>query len=165
MHCALTPKLGHIPRASSSNVRSVMMANKGRNTGPERALRKALRGEGISGYRINHRIGRKRLDIAFVSSKVALFVDGCFWHRCPYCNLPMPKSHAAYWKTKFSINRSRDAETSRQLREGGWTVLRFWEHEIASSLTSCTARVARVLRTSRSSSEYTEEKSSLTHLH
>ncbi|SRR6266568_8364325 len=145
-------KLGSIPRASSSNVRKVMMANKARNTGPELALRKALRGEGIGGYRTNYRIGRNRLDISFVSSKVALFVDGCFWHRCPYCNLPIPKSHTAYWRRKFSLNRRRDAETSRQLREGGWTVLRFWEHEITSSVPSCVSRVARALRASRRTS-------------
>jgi len=140
------PKLGPIPPASSASVRKVMLANRGRDTGPEIALRRGLRKAGIGGYRIYHKIGRKRLDLSYVSSKVAILVHGCFWHSCPTCNLPVPKSHTAYWKRKFMINRRRDEETLRQLRKEGWIVLRFWEHELSSSVPRCVAKVARVLQ-------------------
>ena len=145
--CRMSPsKLGPIPSASSVNVREVMVANRGRDTGPELVLRKALREAGVGGYRVDYRIGRKRVDISYVSSKVTVLVHGCFWHNCPSCNLPIPKSHSAYWKRKFSINRLRDEETSRQLRDGGWTVVEIWEHELTASVPRCLARVVGVLR-------------------
>jgi DNA mismatch endonuclease (patch repair protein) len=140
-------KLGRIPPASNQNVRKVMQSNRGRDTGPEVALRRGLRQAGLGGYQINYRIGRKRLDISYPSHKVAVLVHGCFWHNCPSCNLPIPKSHTAYWRRKFSINKLRDEETFRQLRAEGWLVTQFWEHELTASVTRCVARVARVLKT------------------
>jgi len=140
-------KLGSIPRASSSSVRKVMIANKGRDTGPELVLRRGLREAGIGGYRVNYRIGRRRLDVSYVSRKIAVQVHGCFWHNCPVCQLPIPKSHTAYWRRKFFINRRRDEETSRQLRAEGWIVLEFWEHELKARVHRCVATVARALKT------------------
>jgi DNA mismatch endonuclease (patch repair protein) len=70
---------------------------------------------------------RRRADIAFTRRRVAVFVDGCFWHGCPR-HLSWPKNNRLWWRRKIEENRRRDRDTDRQLRDLGWTVVRFWEH-------------------------------------
>jgi DNA mismatch endonuclease (patch repair protein) len=71
---------------------------------------------------------RRRADIVFRRERIAIFVDGCFWHSCPEHGT-RPKQNAAWWADKLEQNRVRDADTTRDLTQAGWTVLRFWEHE------------------------------------
>ncbi|MFE6783805.1 very short patch repair endonuclease [Streptomyces sp. NPDC057680] len=116
--------------ASSVAVRTVMRANKGRDTKPELTLRSALHRRGLR-YRVGIRPLpelRRTADVVFPKAKVAVFVDGCFWHGCPDHYRPAKKSGEA-WSQKIKDNRDRDASTVVALKEQGWTVLRFWEHE------------------------------------
>jgi DNA mismatch endonuclease, patch repair protein len=85
---------------------------------------------------------RRKADIVFTRQRVAVFVDGCFWHRCPEHGT-MPASNAEWWETKLTRNAQRDAETNRLLADAGWTVVRFWEHE---DLAVAVGRVEALLR-------------------
>ncbi|MDG6949857.1 MAG: very short patch repair endonuclease [Nitrososphaerota archaeon] len=134
-----------IPPASSLAVHNVMTANRGVDTGPEVRLRSSLRKLGVTGYRVNHRIGRVRADLAFPSYKLATFVHGCFWHHCPTCNLPLPKSHTAYWKAKFKRNAERDKLNRVELKAAGWSVVVIWEHELEEAPADCARRIKAAL--------------------
>ncbi|MFG1701317.1 very short patch repair endonuclease [Nonomuraea sp. NPDC049309] len=117
-------------RASSEGVRKSMQSNRGRNTGPELALRRAVHALGLR-YRVSVRplpAIRRTADLVFTKAKVAVFMDGCFWHGCPEHHTKAA-TNAEYWAEKVRRNRERDAETDRLLREAGWTVVRIWEHE------------------------------------
>src|SRR5690348_16964701 len=106
-----------------------MRANRGRDTGPELALRRALHSRGLR-YFVNRRpvkTIRRTADIVFPGARVAVFVDGCFWHGCPDHHTAA-KANADFWAAKVLGNRARDAETDRLLTDSGWTVLRVWEH-------------------------------------
>jgi len=101
-----------------------------RDTAPEMALRRQLHADGFR-FRVDRTplSGlRRKADIVFTRQRVAVFVDGCFWHRCPEHGT-MPNSNTEWWETKLNRNAERDAETSRLLADAGWTVLRIWEHE------------------------------------
>lgn len=116
------------PAASSAKVRARMQATRRRDTPGEIALRAALRQLGLR-YRVDHPLPgtRRRADVAFVRARLAVFVDGCFWHGCPKHGT-WPKKNAEWWRKKIEANRSRDRDTNRKLRAAGWRVLRFWEH-------------------------------------
>ncbi len=118
------------PPPSSENARNTMRANRGSNTGPELRLRAALRTAGLAGYRLNWRAAPGRPDIAYPGRKVAIFVHGCFWHRCPRCNPPNPKAHSEFWTRKFELNVERDARKRAQLEAGSWLVLEIWECDV-----------------------------------
>jgi len=103
----------------------IMSRIRGRDTGPELALRKALRAAGLRGYRTNW--GRPSIDVAFTRRRLAVFVDGCFWHGCPeHCKTP--KTNRAYWVPKIARNAARDKESAAAWESRGWVVLRLWEH-------------------------------------
>lgn len=107
-----------------------MQSNKSRDTKPELALRRAVHALGLR-YRVSTRPlprVRRTADLVFTKAKVAVFMDGCFWHGCPEHHTKSA-TNAAYWADKVQRNRERDAETDRLLREAGWTVIRVWEHE------------------------------------
>jgi DNA mismatch endonuclease (patch repair protein) len=105
----------------------------------ERKMEALLRQNGIRGFRKQWPVAGKP-DFAWPKSKVALFVDGCFWHGCPRCDRPS-KSNTTFWKSKIVSNRRRDARVARKLRNDGWSVLRVWECRIAEERT-----VARIMR-------------------
>jgi DNA mismatch endonuclease (patch repair protein) len=121
-----------------------MSANRARDTKPELLLRKALYHAGHRGYRISNLQSRisnpkshipnpkssVRPDITFVSKKVAIFVHGCYWHRCPKCNYPLPKNNTAFWQAKFDRNTQRDARKAVDLRRLGWKVITVWECDL-----------------------------------
>ncbi|MFI6867267.1 very short patch repair endonuclease [Nocardia sp. NPDC050406] len=116
--------------ASTPAVRSVMRANRNKDTRPELALRAAIRAHRL-GYRVDTRpvrAIRRRADVVFLGPKVAVFCDGCFWHGCPEHYRPSQKNRE-FWDTKIEGNRRRDRETDRLLTEAGWRVVRVWEHE------------------------------------
>ncbi|MFS4505816.1 very short patch repair endonuclease [Clavibacter sp. Sh2141] len=115
--------------ASSDAARLTMRANRRRDTRPELLVRRLLHARGLR-YRVDLRVvqeSRTRADVAFTRQRVAVFIDGCFWHSCPD-HLHLPKANADYWVAKLARNVERDAEVTALLRSLGWTVLRFWEH-------------------------------------
>lgn len=118
------------PDPPSEDVRRRMQRQAQRDTKPELALRKAVWHRGFR-YRVDYppiRGMRRRADLVFTRAKVAVFVDGCFWHSCPEHGT-IPGSNRQWWIDKLDANRSRDSDTDRRLREEGWTVVRVWEHE------------------------------------
>lgn len=107
-----------------------MKSNRSRDTRPEMAVRSAVHGLGLR-YRVNVRPEpslRRTADLVFRSAKVAVFVDGCFWHSCPI-HRTRPKANDRFWSEKLGRTIARDSETTDALEEAGWLVLRFWEHE------------------------------------
>ena len=115
--------------ASSHVARQTMLANRRRDTRPEISVRRLLHSRGLR-YRVDVAPAgsRNRADIVFTRCRIAVFIDGCFWHRCPVHGT-MPKSNAEYWKAKLDGNAKRDSRVTTELTSSGWTVLRFWEHE------------------------------------
>lgn len=117
------------PPASSEDALRRMKSTRRRDTGPEVAIRRLLHLQGLR-FRVDRTIlgQRRRADIVFVAAKVAVFVDGCFWHSCPR-HRTFPKANAEWWAAKLAGNRQRDLATNRSLRRAGWHVERVWEHE------------------------------------
>jgi DNA mismatch endonuclease (patch repair protein) len=107
-----------------------MKANRRTDTKPELALRAALHARGYryrKDFRLDLPLRRVRPDIAFTSRKVAVFIDGCFWHACP-AHGTSPKSNQWYWSPKLARNVARDHAADEALTQAGWTVVRLWEH-------------------------------------
>ena len=98
----------------NENTTKSMKSNRRKDTKPELVLRRALRDAGFPGYRLQWKIPG-RPDICYPGRKVAIFVNGCFWHRCPYCNLPIPKHNHEYWVEKFYRNQERDRRDVAEL--------------------------------------------------
>jgi DNA mismatch endonuclease Vsr len=117
------------PAPTTDNVSKVMSANKRKDTKPELILRKILRESGCSGYRLQWNVPG-RPDVAYPGKRIAIFVNGCYWHRCPSCNLPLPKNNTTFWNDKFKKNIERDAKKICTLKNEGWTVITIWECEI-----------------------------------
>ncbi|MBD0841860.1 very short patch repair endonuclease [Streptomyces sp. TRM68416] len=102
-----------------------------RDTEPEVAVRRLLHAAGMR-YRVNVPVPgmpRRTIDVVFPKAKIAVFMDGCFWHGCPE-HATQPKSNAEWWRQKLDRNMARDVETTEHLTTAGWEVLRFWEHEV-----------------------------------
>lgn len=133
--------------AVSVATRHVMQANKSKNTKPELLVRAALRDAGLSGYRLHWKKAPGKPDICYPGRRVAIFVNGCFWHRCPHCALPLPKSNVDFWRAKFARNRARDERDQRLLATDGWTVLVVWECALArDSFDATMASLVREIR-------------------
>ena len=118
------------PSASSPEALRRMKRQARRNTKPEMALRRELHGLGLR-YRVERKIlpgVQRRADVVFIGARVAVFVDGCFWHSCPQ-HATHPKANADWWSVKLAGNVTRDRDTDRQLEAAGWAVVRMWEHE------------------------------------
>lgn len=116
------------PSSPEASPRMAKVRQKG--TGAEIALRRELYRRGLR-YRVDFEVlkkPRRVADIAFPGRMIAVFVDGCFWHGCPE-HATWPKQNSDFWRQKIETNRARDADTNERLRNAGWTVLRFWEHE------------------------------------
>lgn len=121
-----------------------MQANVGRATQPEKTLRSALHRTGLR-FRKDARVLpglRCKADVVFRRARVAIFVDGCFWHGCPV-HFKLPATNPAWWQEKVCDNARRDADQTRQVIAAGWVVFRYWEHEI-DEVTA--ARIARQLQ-------------------
>jgi DNA mismatch endonuclease (patch repair protein) len=138
--------------ASTEAVRRSMQSNRAKGTKPELRLREALDRSGIGAYEMNCRAIAGTPDIAFPDRKIAVFIHGCFWHRCPRCNLPVPRRNNAYWIDKFRRNVARDRMIAGTLRNEGWKVIIIWECEIQSSVGHVLTRIDRTMRSSPSSS-------------
>lgn len=131
--------------ASNEAVRASMRANRRRDTRPELAVRQLLHAMGIR-YRVDFaplaEARRLRPDIVFTRAKVAVFIDGCYWHKCPEHYRPATRN-AEFWSAKIDGNVARDERSSATLTEAGWTVLRFWEHEPVGEVAD---RIAEAVR-------------------
>ncbi|ORI18942.1 very short patch repair endonuclease [Rhodococcus sp. 1163] len=103
-----------------------------RDTGPELALRRELHRRGLRYFvdRAPLKGLRRRADVVFPRRKVAVYVDGCFWHSCPL-HATSPRNNAQWWTDKLAANVVRDRDTDARLDAAGWTVVRVWEHEVA----------------------------------
>ena len=133
------------PKPLNLSISRVMSANKAKNTKPEITLRKALWREGQKGYRVNWKNIPGRPDIAYPGKKIAIFVNGCYWHRCPKCDLPLPKNNKDFWKEKFDKNVKRDKKKNDELLSLDWIVLVFWECDIKSDISNSIQKVKKVL--------------------
>lgn len=130
-----------------------------RDTAPEMALRRELHRRGLR-YRVDAPlpgIPRRRADILFTRAKVAVFVDGCFWHGCPQHGT-QPKNNGSWWQSKLAGNQARDADTNARLQAIGWTVLRFWEHEDFLEAADAVEEVARAPAPVRKSQESSDRR-------
>ena len=111
-----------------------MFIIRGRNTQPEIRLRKLLFSKGLRGYRLSGLPGKP--DIIFTKCKIAIFIDGCFWHKCSE-HFKEPATRKKFWIKKIDGNVKRDNEINKILTTEGWTVLRFWEHDIEKDINKC----------------------------
>jgi DNA mismatch endonuclease, patch repair protein len=115
----------------SAGVRASMRSNRRRDTGPEKRIRSALHRRGYR-FRVDHPLRLEgalvRPDVVFTRAKVAVFVDGCFWHSCPLHGTS-PRSNRDYWGPKLARNAERDRANTVALRRDGWRVVRIWEHD------------------------------------
>lgn len=115
---------------------------RGKDTKPELIVRRALFALGYR-YRIGHGLPG-RPDLVFVRQRVAVFIDGCFWHRCPE-HFQMPRNNREFWEAKITANTDRDRRVDSELAGLGWRVLRFWEHEVLGEGEQVVAQIARSL--------------------
>ena len=141
--------------ASSDASRAVMRANRRRDTSPELAVRSAVHALGLR-YRVDSKPLsdlNRRADLVFATAKVAVFVDGCYWHGCAEHGT-QAKTNAEYWELKIRRNKARDAETDARLAEAGWTVVRVWEHEEVSEVAE---RIESVVRKRGSGTETVDD--------
>lgn len=133
--------------------RDIMRANRRRDTGPEMAVRRAVHALGLR-FRVDYPIrvpGHRviRPDLVFTRKRVAVFIDGCFWHGCPE-HATSPKTRAKFWAEKIAANRERDARQRAALTSDGWKVVRIWEHQAPGD---AAAEIAFVLRSIRVGTE------------
>lgn len=142
------PSMSERPVAVSDAVARRMRNTGQRDTPSEMALRRELHRRGLR-YRVDQRVlgvTRGRPDLVFPSEKVAVFVDGCFWHSCPE-HATIPKQNRQWWFEKLQRNVERDRRHTEELNSAGWSVLRFWEHEEPSSTADAVEEAVRLRRT------------------
>ena len=126
----------------SKSQRSYNMSRvKCRDTKPEIKLRKELHRHGLKGYRTRSNLYGKP-DIIFTKYKLAIFVDGCFWHKCPVC-FKRPSTRTDFWDKKIEKNTLRDKEVNKKLASDGWKILRFWEHEINKNINNVIKKIIK----------------------
>lgn len=139
--------------ASSTAARATMQGNRRRDTAPEMAVRRLLHRTGLR-YRVDAKPIphlNRRADLVFSRARVAVFIDGCFWHGCPRHGTDT-RTNSEYWSAKIAGNKTRDIDTNRRLLDAGWTVIRAWEHDDPNVIA---ARVrATVLRRTRGDSHH-----------
>ncbi len=144
-----------MPDSFTTAVRSRVMASvrSQGNHSTEGVLATAMRRQRLTGWRRHSIVSaltvdgeriRVRPDFVFRACRVAVFVDGCFWHVCPK-HFAIPKTRRTFWRRKLLGNRSRDFVVTRTLRDAGWTVIRFWEHETKANITNCVKRIRRAV--------------------
>ena len=133
--------------ATNAATRRSMQGNKSKDTLAELAIRRALHAQGFR-YRVNIRplpTLRRTADVVFPRVKIAVFIDGCFWHACPI-HYVEPKVHIDYWRPKIDRNHTRDVETTCLREQAGWTVMRFWGHQLSEEVAGEIAAAVRAAR-------------------
>jgi len=129
----------HTTKQRSYNMSRV----RNKNTRPELLIRKSLSNNGIKGYRINAKLPGKP-DIVFTKKKIAIFIDGCFWHKCPKC-YKLPKTNIEFWKKKINGNLIRDKKINIILSQLGFKVIRVRTHEIKKDINRCMSKIFKLL--------------------
>lgn len=137
--------------------RKTMQAVKGKGTRLEKRLWAMLAGAGLRGWKKNAGKLTGKPDVVFVNQRLAIFIDGCFWHGCPYCRRKLPDTNRAYWKRKIKRNVSLAKSHNRRLRRDGWTVIRIWEHDMAE-MTRIRAKILSALQSKEPGSERRHQK-------
>jgi len=140
-HALITGVSGLVTTRARSELMSRVRSRGNEST--EKSLAKLLRSQGISGWR-RHVPLPGTPDFAFQKYRIAVFVDGCFWHGCPAC-YSKPKTNAAFWKSKIASNQERDRKVCLLLRKSGWKVLRLWECQIKRRPEIALTRVIRTI--------------------
>jgi len=146
----LASDLSNLPVPENAQTSARLSRVPQRDTAIERALRSNLHRRGLR-FRVHYKPLpnlRRTADIAFVSAKIAVFIDGCFWHRCPQHGTS-PKNNAAWWKAKLDANVARDRDTDLRLREADWLPIRIWGHEDANQASLYLDELVRILRRAR----------------
>lgn len=134
--------------ASSPAARKSMQGNRSRDTKPELAVRRLIHAAGLR-YRVDTQPEpgvARRADIVFTRQRIAVFLDGCFWHGCEQHGARAFKTNADYWNPKIARNVERDADTARRLEKAGWMVLRYWEHVDPADVAASVAEAVRAAR-------------------
>ncbi len=144
--------MDRVSKAVRSKIMAAIRSRENKTT--EIALGKLFSAVGLRGYR-KHWSVDGRPDFAWPRLKVAVFVDGCFWHGCPHCHKP-PKSNLRYWRPKLDQNRRRDKRISRRLRRAGWSVFRVWECQIGRMF--LVVRIARAVAVRRRATKPTASR-------
>jgi len=116
---------------------------RGKNTNIEKIFRKHIRINGLKGFR-NGQKTEGRPDFIFPKQKIAIFLDGCFWHGCPRC-YSEPKTNKKFWRDKFISNKKRDTKVNLLLRKKGWKIKRFWEHRVKKDPERCILSLKKIL--------------------
>lgn len=119
-----------------------------RNTKPEIKFRKLLSNKGIKNYKINYSSLPGKPDIVFIKNRVAIFIDGCFWHKCPVCFIK-PKTRVKFWMEKIRENLQRDREVNKELKKKDWSVIRIREHDVERNSEQILLRFLKILRHKR----------------
>src|SRR5437763_15673076 len=129
------------PAATSPQALRRMKSQRQRDTAAEKLVRSLLHRSGFR-FRVQYPLPnlRRRADVAFPRLRVAVFIDGCFWHGCPEHGT-WPKENASWWREKLERNQRRDRETNDRLRDAGWLVLRFWDHDDPETASSVVVQV------------------------
>lgn len=138
--------LPQAPPATSAAVRASMQGNKSLKTKPESILKDELKRAGIRLFIMNYKRLSGTPDLAFPSAKLAVFLHGCFWHRCPYCNPHFPDSNQEYWSAKFARNKRRDTRVRRDLRAQGWRPIVVWECKLKKNPQRTVYRIKKALK-------------------
>jgi DNA mismatch endonuclease (patch repair protein) len=134
------------PSASSPAVRRAMQAVLSKDTSPEIVFRKALHAAGLRFRKELRPVPslKCKADVVFIKQKLCIFIDGCFWHRCSV-HFKLPKSNSDWWKEKIASVVERDTRQTKLLKDSGWTVVRFWEHEVRDDVSRCVETIRRLL--------------------
>lgn len=130
----------------TEGVKKCMKSNKSKGTSPELAVRKALREAGYPGYRLNWKKAPGKPDICYPGRRIAIFINGCFWHRCPKCNLPLPRHNSEYWRPKLERNVQRDSENISKLESEGWAVIIVWTCDLKRDPDSTIEAITDILK-------------------
>ncbi len=133
------------PTASSEVTRRVMQSNRSTGTNPEIELLRLVRSIDLKGYRKNYNKIPGKPDIYFPRVKLAVYMHGCFWHRCPHCKPTTPKSNTEFWVGKFETNVRRDKRVKRRLSRMGVSFLTIWECQLKKKREACLGRIKRAV--------------------
>ncbi|MBC3540509.1 very short patch repair endonuclease [Rufibacter sediminis] len=125
------------PLTAQEKVSRYMRGNKSKDTQPELLLRRLLWHHGLRGYRIHWKKLPGKPDVCYPGRKLAIFLHGCFWHRCPHCVPALPKSNVPFWTDKFTRNQARDQLNRARLRAAGWQVLVIWGCQLQQDPEGC----------------------------
>ena len=137
---------GRAPIPKKELTSRIMSSIRAKNTKIELLFRKELFARGVRGYRLHWNKAPGRPDICFTKKKIAVFINGCYWHRCPHCKPSMPKTHQIFWREKFLKNQQRDKKKGLELRKSGWGTLVFWECRLKKDMSHAINDVTFLLK-------------------